>query len=142
MRQSMAAVVICAALAGCSVPSPFQSLVPSLGAPPGNLNVDRQACNRSYPAQPGGYVAHAQCVNDAIERDAIPFARYPDLVRLQEQLRLKYSAQVDRGQISPHQAERKMAEVDNIVNAATQDRDRGHLVAAGHGLDRLQTLLE
>jgi len=34
------------------------------------------------PAACGNYLPHAQCVNEAVERDAIPFARYLDLVRL------------------------------------------------------------
>src|SRR5258708_1428134 len=87
VRHLWAVGLLCGGLAACAVPSPFPP--PNLGAAPGNLNADRQACNRAYPPKLGNYLPHAQCVNEAVERDAIPFARHPDLVRLQEQLRVK-----------------------------------------------------
>ena len=71
-----------------------------------------------------------------------PFARYPDLVRLQEQLRVKYSAQIDRGALSPREGERKMTEADELVNAAIHDRDVGRREVADHRVDRLQAMLE
>ena len=86
MRRSVAIGLLCAGLAGCAVPSPFP--VPGLGAPPGDLSADRAVCNKQYPPRVGNYLPHAQCVNAAVERDAIPLARHPDLVRLQEQARL------------------------------------------------------
>jgi hypothetical protein len=84
---------------------------------------------------------HAECVNAAIERDAIPFERYPDLVRLQEQLRRKYSAQIDGGVLTAKAGAHKMAEVDNMVTAAEHDRDIGRAVAAGQRLDRIEAML-
>ena len=42
-----------------------------------------------YPQQIGNYLAHARCVNVAVERDVSPFARYPNIVHLQERLRVK-----------------------------------------------------
>ena len=140
MRQLLTAGLLCGTLTACAVPSPFAA--PILGAPPGNLSADRAACNKEYPSGVGNYVPHARCVNDAVERDAIPFARYPDLVRLQEQLRIKYSAQIDRGVLSPHAGERKMAEADELVNAAMRDRDAGRHEVADHRVDRLQTMLQ
>jgi len=113
-----------------------------LPGPPGDLNVDRQVCNHAYPPHAGNYLPHAQCVNEAVERDAIPFARYLDLVRLQEQLRVKYSALIDRGALSPREGERKMTEADEVVNAAIHDRDTGRREAADHRVDRLQAMLQ
>jgi hypothetical protein len=132
--------LLCAAVAGCSIPSPFAP--GPLPNEPGNLAVDRRVCAQSVPLAPGNYLARAQCINAAVERDAIPFARYPDLVRMQEQARLKYSAMIDRGQISPREGERKMAEADALVDGATQDRDRGNRRTAAHRVDRLQALLQ
>lgn len=142
MRRGLAIAMMCGGLAACSLPSPFEPLVPVVPDVPGNLATDRRACDHAYPPHPGGYVAHAQCVNAAVERDAIPYARYPDLVRMQEQLRLKYSAQIDRGAISPHDGERKMAEADALVDSATRERDRGRPMVADRRVDRLQTLLQ
>jgi hypothetical protein len=140
MRRIGAIVLLCLGLAACEVPSPFP--VPPLPTPPGNLAADRQACNQQFPPHIGNYLAHAQCVNAAVERDAIPFARYPDLVRLQEQLRIKYSADIDRGAISAREGERKMAQADELVNAAMRDRDVGRSVVADHRVDRLEAMLQ
>jgi hypothetical protein len=140
MRKSLAVMLLCGGLAGCAVPSPFPA--PNLGAPPGDLAADRKACNQAYPARLGNYLAHAECVNQAVERDAIPFARHPDIVRLQEQLRVKYSAAIDRGQLSPREGERKMAQADELVNAAIRDRDTGRREASDHRVDRLRAMLE
>ena len=132
--------LLCGGLAACSIPSPFAP--GPLPTGPGDLAADRRACDKSAPAAPGNYVAHAQCINAAVERDAIPFARYPDLVRMQEQARIKYSTLIDRGVLSPRDGERRMAEVDALVDGATSDRDRGAHVAANHRVDRLQSLLQ
>jgi hypothetical protein len=102
MGKNLPIGLLCAALASCAMPMP----------PPGDLSADRQACNNVYPARVGNYLPHAECVNAAVERDAIPFARYPDLVRLQEQLRRKYSALIDGGVLTAKAGARKMAEVD------------------------------
>ena len=136
MRQALAIGLLCTGLAGCAAPM-FEP-----PAPPGNLTVDREACNRAYPPRLGDYLPHAQCVNEAVERDAIPFAHYPDLVRLQEQLRVKYSALIDQRALSPHDGERKMVDADEQVNAAIHDRDTGRREAADHRVDRLHAMLE
>lgn len=140
MRRLLTIGFVCGALAACAVPSPFA--VPSLPAPPGNLTADRASCNQEYPPHIGNYLAHAQCVNAAVERDAIPLARYPDLVRVQEQLRIKYSGLIDRRALSPREGERKMTEVDELVNAAIHDRDVGRRAVAERRIDRLQAMLE
>lgn len=140
MRRLLTIGLMCGALAACEVPSPFA--VPTLPTPPGNLVADREACNRQFPPHVGDYLPHAQCVNAAVERDAIPFARYPDLVRLQEQLRIKYSGLIDQRAVSPREGERKMTEADDLVNAAIRDRDRGRREVADHRLMRLQAMLE
>lgn len=140
MRRLLTIALACGALAACEVPTPFG--VPSLPGPPGNLAADRAACTREYPQHLGNFVPHAQCVNAAVERDAVPFARYPDLVRLQEQLRVKYSALIDQRVLSPRDGERKMAEADELVSAAMRDRDTGRREVAQRRLDRLQAMLE
>ena len=140
MRGLLTIGLLCGALTACAVPSPFP--VPSLPGPPGNLAADRAACTREYPQHIGNYLAHAQCVNAAVERDAIPFARYPDLVRLQEQLRVKYSGLIDQRALPVREGERMMTEADELVNAAIHDRDVGRREVAERRLDRLQAMLE
>ena len=140
MRRWLTIGLVCGALGACAAPSPFA--VPPLPGPPGNLAADRASCNREYPQHIGNYLAHAQCVNAAVERDAIPFARYPDLVRLQEGLRIKYSSLIDQRVLSPRAGERKMAEADELVNAAIHDRNVGRHQVADRRVDRLQAMLE
>jgi hypothetical protein len=131
MRQKLAIGLLCVGLVSCAMPMP----------PPGDLSADRRACNNAYPPRVGNYLPHAECVNAAVERDAIPFARYPDLVRLQEQLRRKYSAQIDGGVLTAKVGVRKMAQVDNTVTAAEHDRDTGRAVAADQRRDRIEAML-
>jgi len=77
--RKFAIFLLCAGLLSCATPLP----------PTGDLRLDRQSCDKAHPPQVGNYVAHAKCVNAAMETDAIPRARYPDLIRLQEQFRLR-----------------------------------------------------
>jgi len=140
MRRSLTIGLLCGALAACEIPSPFPP--PGLPSAPGDLAADRAKCNKDYPERIGNYLAHAQCVNAAVERDAIPFARYPDLVRLQEQLRIKYSTLIDQRALSPRDGERKMTEADELVSAAIHDRDVGRHAVADHRVVRLQAMLE
>ncbi|HWD57477.1 MAG TPA: hypothetical protein VG308_04300 [Stellaceae bacterium] len=137
MRRLLGIAIMCGGLAACALPGPGP-----VAGPPGDLHADRQACNTRYPPHLGNYLAHAQCVNAAVERDAIPAAHYPDLVRLQEQLRVKYSAAIDERRLSPREGEHKMAEADNLVTAAMRDRDNGKREIAERRLDRLQAMLE
>jgi hypothetical protein len=140
MRRIVAMAIMCGGLAGCAVPSPFA--VPNLGSPPGDLTADRRACNKQFPERIGNYLPHAECVNAAVERDAIPTSRHPDLVRLQEQLRVKYSGDIDRGVLSAREGQRKMAEADELVTAAMRDRDTGRREVAAHRVTRLQAMLQ
>jgi hypothetical protein len=65
--------ILCALVVGC-VLAPL----------PGDLRSAREACNRQYPRRVGNYLPHAQCVNAAVERYALPTASHPDPNRLQE----------------------------------------------------------
>jgi hypothetical protein len=136
MHRALAIGLLCGGLGACALPGP---LGPALT---GDLTADRQACNTMYPPHIGNYLPHAQCVNAVVERDAIPTARYPDLVRLQEQLRVKYSAQIDRGVISPREGERKMTQADELVNTAIRERDSGRVATADRQLGRLEAMLQ
>ena len=109
---------------------------------PAALAADRKACNQQFPPQVGNYAAHAQCVNAAVERDAVPYSRHADVIRLQEQLRIKYSALIDRGALSPQEGARRMADADATAAAAMHDRDLGRMASAGHRVDRLQAMLQ
>ena len=140
MRGALTIGILCGALTACSVPSPWT--IPDLGNPPGNLAADRAACTAKFPERVGNYLAHAQCVNEAVEHDAIPTARYPDLVRLQEQLRLKYSGMIDSGAVSARVGEHKMVEADELVAAAMRDRDAGRREVSTHLVTQLHAMLE
>jgi hypothetical protein len=108
----------------------------------GDLATDRLACNTTYPPKIGNYLPHAECVNAAVERDALSRARYPDLVGLQERLRVSYSAQIDNGTITPKTGESNMAETDELVASATIERDAGRSEAADNQVARLETILQ
>jgi hypothetical protein len=137
--------ILCSGLAACAIapPAPIFNLAPMLPtqAPSGDLATDRRACNTAYPPKIGNYLSHAKCVNAAVERDAIPRARYPDLVRLQERLRISYSAQIDNGKVTPKTGERNMAEEDELVANATIERDAGRSEVAADQVARLETIL-
>jgi hypothetical protein len=156
MRRALIIGLVCGGLAGCVAPVPppppprFAVPPPRLAAPapqPGapapasDLRSARLACNTTYPAKIGNYLPHAQCVNQAVENYALPSARYPDLVQLQEQLRAKFSAQIDNGTLTPQAGEQQMLEADNLVTAAEHDRDSGQPASADQRVGRLQALL-
>ncbi len=130
-KRKLAISLLCAGVVSCATPLP----------PSGDLRVDRQACDKAYPSQVGNYAAHAKCVNAAVESDAIPRARYPDLIRLQEQFRLKYSLQADNRVLTPQAAARKMAEIDAMVAKIEHDRSSGHTDAAEKLLHRIEAML-
>src|SRR5215469_403866 len=112
------AVAMSIALAAC---------VGELSPPSGDaLAAARQDCNQQYPRRIGNYLPHAVCVNDAIERLAIPTARYPDLVRLQADARVSLSDKIDTRTISVRTGERQMRRVDALVAQASRDRDKGN----------------
>jgi hypothetical protein len=107
-----------------------------------DLGTARQACNQQYPRRIGNYLLHAACVNDAVERLAIPTARYPDLIRLQEQARASLSAKIDRRTISVRSGERKMAQADALVAQAEHDRDIGDEAGAHRRIAAISSILQ
>src|SRR6266436_7437483 len=122
--------ILCALVAGC-VLAPL----------PGDLRSAREACDREYPRRVGNYLPHAQCVNAAIERYALPTASYPDLIRLQEGVRAALSDKVDRRQIRLSAGERRMAEADRLVGVAGRERDAGNDAAATRRVVAIEEIL-
>ena len=108
---------------------------------PGDLPSAREACNREYPRRGGNYLPHAQCVNAAVERYALPMASHPDLIRLQEGVRAALSDKVDRRQISVSAGERRMAEADRLLAVAERERDAGNYVAASRRVAAIEEML-
>jgi hypothetical protein len=108
---------------------------------PGDLRSAREDCNRQYPRRIGNYLPHAQCVNAAVERYALPAASHPDLIRLQEGARTTLSDKVDRRQISVSAGERRMAETDRLVAVAGRERDAGNAAAAGRRVAAIEEML-
>ncbi|SRR6266481_247760 len=122
--------ILCALVVGC-VLAPL----------PGDLRSAREACDREYPRRVGNYLPHAQCVNAAVERYALPTAIHPDLIRLQEGVRATLSAKVDRRQISVSAAERHMAEADRLIAAAERERSAGNDSAAARRVASIEEML-
>ena len=121
---------LCVLLAGCA-----------FGPLGGDLQSAREACNRAYPPRIGNYLPHADCVNAAVERYALPTARYPDLIRLQEEVRSALSDKVDRRRIGVRDGERRMAEADRLITAAERDREAGNNAAAARRLTTVEGML-
>src|SRR3984893_15957996 len=107
----------------------------------GDLRSSREACNRDYPQRIGNYLPHARCVNAAIEAYALPTARHPDLVRLQEEVRASLSDRIDRRRVSVTAGERRMAEVDRLVAAAERERDASNEKAANRRVAAIEQIL-
>jgi hypothetical protein len=145
MRRTIAIGMFCGALAACAPPpagSQHASLAPpESAAPHADLRSARAACNDAYPAKIGNYLAHANCVNQAVEAYALPGARYPDLVRLQEEVRSRLSARIDDGTISAHDGERQMAQADRAIAEAERERDAADTAAADRHVAGIQALL-
>jgi len=135
MRRIMLTAVICGGLAACMAPPP------PFGAPTGNLPGARLACNQRYPAKIGNYLPHAQCVNAAIESFALPGARHPEILRIQEDIRARLARQVDRRRISLEAGRHKMNEADVLVAEIQRDRDRGNQAAAARRMKVLDAML-
>src|ERR1700730_11530058 len=122
MRLTISVAVITALgafLAGCPL-GPFG----------GDLQSAREACNRTYPQRIGNYLPQADCVNAAGERYVLPNPPYPELIRLQEEVRSALSDKVDRRRIGVRDGERRMAEADRLITAAERDRAAGNEKAA------------
>jgi hypothetical protein len=124
--------MLCVLVVGC---------VPASAPPSGDLRSARELCNREYPRRVGNYLPHAQCVNEAVERYALPTASHPDLIRLQEGVRAALSGKVDRRQISVSAGERRMAQADRLVAAAERERDAGNDAAAGRRVAAIEEIL-
>jgi hypothetical protein len=148
MRQALAIGLLCGALGACALPPmggppPRASYQPppATVAPRDDLKAARQACNTAYPAQIGNYLAHANCVNEAVEQYGLKNQRYPDLVRLQEQVRSQISARIDQKTISARDGEQRMAEADRAITAAQRERDAAHTDAADQHVARVEAML-
>jgi len=128
--KAAAIPVLCSLLTGCA-----------FGPLGGDLQSAREACNREHPRRIGNYLPHADCVNAAVERYALPAARYPDLIRLQEEVRSALSDKVDRRRIGVRDGERRMAEADRLITAAERDRDAGNNAAAARRLATVEGML-
>src|SRR5260370_39866642 len=128
--KAAAIPVLCVSLAGCA-----------LGPLGGDLQSAREACNRAYPRHIGNYLPHADCVNAAVERYALPTSPYPDLIRLQEEVRSALSDKVDRRRIGVRDGERRMAEADRLITAAERDRDAGNNAAAARRVTTVEEML-
>jgi hypothetical protein len=95
--------------------------------PPENgvtLAAARRACAAQFPAAVGTFVARATCINEAIDRLAIPDAANPDLIGLQESARIALSTKLDDQAISQKEAEATMAEMQRwrASNTIVQSR--------------------
>ena len=114
-----------------------------VAAPPiaGDLQTAREACNRQYPMRVANYLPHANCVNAAVEAYALPSAKHPDLIRLQEEVRVSLSGKIDRHRLSVQAGERRMAEADRLVAAAEKERDAGNEKAADRRVATLEKIL-
>jgi hypothetical protein len=134
LRTALATAGFCL-LFGCAPPPPL------LGLPGGNLKSAREACNAQYPQRIGNFLPHAQCVNDAVERYAMASEPYPDLIRLQEDIRASLSGKIDRRRITPQTGARRMAEADRLVEQARRERGAGADKAASRRLATLNSML-
>jgi hypothetical protein len=143
MRRLLAIILLCGGLVAClpvEPPPPPPPLPPQAAAR--ELQHARQDCNATYPAQIGNYLPHANCVNAAVDRFALPGARYPDLVRLQEGARSRISARIDHGSISARTGETQMTTVDRAIDIAQRERDAANQKGADAELARVYALLE
>ncbi|HEV2100356.1 MAG TPA: hypothetical protein VGR45_15730 [Stellaceae bacterium] len=107
----------------------------------GDLAAARQLCNQQYPRKIGNYLPHAACVNDAVEQLAIPTARYPDLIRLQESARALLSEKIDMRKLSVRTGEHRMAQADGLVAQAERDRDIGDEAGARRRIAAINSIL-
>src|SRR5437764_430000 len=130
IKLAIATALACALLGGCA-----------LGPLAGDLKSAREGCNRDYPRRIGNYLPHAHCVNAAIEAYALPTARHPDLVRLQEEVRASLSDRIDRRRLSVSAGERRMAEADRLVVEAERERDAGKEKAASRRVVAIEEML-
>jgi len=125
------------ALSGCVAPPLRQNALPSAQASTSAsvtkpaqpisdggiaLAAARSECAAQYPAVVGGFLARATCVNQAINRIALPTAANPDLIQLQENARIALSTKLDQRTISQKEAEATMAKIDAKVTGVEHYR--------------------
>jgi hypothetical protein len=139
MRREVLIGLMCDGLAACMAPIPGPMARPPVAG--SDLPSARLACNQTYPPRIGNYAAHAECVNAAVERFAVPGARYPDLMRLQEDARVRISRRIDSGAISPHDGETRMTRVDDAIDAAGRERDMSRPAEANEQIARVEAIL-
>jgi hypothetical protein len=141
-------------LSGCVIQPVPPPAYPSTGRPVGvakpvqpppdngpALAAARQACAAQYPAKVGTFRARATCVNQAIDRIALPNAANPDLIQLQESARVALSTKLDDRTISQKAAEATMAEIDARVTSIEHYRAISDQNAAASQLDALNALV-
>jgi hypothetical protein len=105
------------------------------------LAVARQACAVQYPAAVGTFLARATCINEAIDRIALPNAPNPDLIRLQESARIALSTKLDGRTIGQKAAEATMADIDAKVASIEHYRAISDQNAATSQLNILNDLV-
>ena len=105
------------------------------------LAAARQACATQYPATVGTFLARATCVNEAIDRIALPNSPNPDLIQLQESARIALSTKLDDRTISQKAAEKTMAEIDANVTSIEHYRASSDQNAAASQLAILKDLV-
>lgn len=147
----------CCALAACAPPppppppfaaAPYHPMPQAqaermgrFGGPGDTLETARAACNEAYPAKVGNYLGHAHCVNAAVEKFALPKTTYPDLVRLQEQVRANISEAIDQGRLDARAGERRMAEADRLIGEAESSRNAADRDEAERRVAEVQAIL-
>jgi hypothetical protein len=139
MRRFLLIGLMAGGLTACNIPSFMPE--PDLGTPipPGDYTSAVRAC---APPKVGSYLTHAQCVNTAEDNYRLPYSPYADLIRLHQQLRLKFATAIDSGAITPVAGEKQLAEIDDLIAAAEHDRDTRHAAVADHRIEALQALLQ
>ena len=146
---SLVAGLGCYGLAACALP-PYPGAGPYFAPPPppragatraGALATARAACNRQFPRKIGNYLPNAHCVNAAVERFALPTARHPDLIRLQEQVRANLCEAIDQRRLSPQDGESSMAAADRLIAEIASSRDAADGPGAEHKLASVRAML-
>ena len=123
-------------------PPPRASYRQQVTASHDDLTAARLACDNAHPMRIGNYLPHADCVNAAVDRYALGPSRYPDLVRLQEQVRSEISERMDERAISPREGEEQMAAADTTIGAAERERDAAHTEAADQHIAQVEAMLK
>jgi len=142
VMMGTALAVLVGLLAACAPYPPFQlQPAPPVAAGPGDLATARAACDQQFPQRIGNYLAHARCVNTAVDRFVLPTTRYPDLIGMQQKMRMSLSARIDRRTISEQAASARMDQADALVAQVHRERDAGDQTAAARDQAALNALV-